>query len=332
MKKITLLLFLLITGFTLIACQDSTEHPDIVTTMYAHYDIATQIVEDKMTVDMLIPLGADIHSFEPSSKDMIDIYESKIFIYTSEDIDQWLKNDEQIENLDGIVLDMSKSYTSSEQDHAIYPSNDETTLKTMPLVEDEHDDHDHEDDLHYWVDPTTFIQMIDYVLEHIIIVDPENEAFYTQNARDYQSEILVLHEDIDAFFSQDLYKESLIYFAGHNALGAFASRYHIHIESLFSEFKPDDDLTSTEILNFSQLVKNAGTHYLFTEALIEPRAAIAIKENLASEDDYTLNILELHTYHNVNQEDWEAKVTYNDLLLRNFNHIKEALGATNSND
>jgi zinc transport system substrate-binding protein len=115
-------------------------------------------------------------------------------------------------------------------------------------------------------------------------------------------------------------------------MGPFASRYHLHIESLFSEFKPDDDLTSSEIINFSNLVKASEVKYLFTEALVEPKAAVAIKESLKLNDNYDLILLELHTYHNVNQEDWEAMVTYKDLLERNFENIKAALNATETND
>ncbi len=337
MKKIMITLALLFTGFTLASCQGDKDYPDIVTSMYTHYDLASQIVGDKLTVDLLVPLGMDIHTFEASSKDMVNIYESKLFIYTSPEIDQWLKNIDEIEKRDTIVLDMSKSYILEEHHHL---QTDHYQLLSSPVLlhdddhdDDDHDDHDdHHDDLHYWVDPTTIMQMIDYILDHIIIIDPENAIFYEENASNYKTEIYNLHLEIDQLLSHEPYKDSTLYFAGHNAMGAFASRYHIHIESLFSEFKPDDDLTSNEIINFSNLVISAQTHYLFTEALIEPRAAIAIKESLESKENYSLTLLELHTYHNVNQSDWEANVTYKELLERNFNNIKLALGIIESND
>ncbi len=322
MRKIAMMIFILLTGVMLVSCQDDQDSPDIVTTMFTHYDLASQIVGDKMTVDLLIPLGADIHNFEASSKDMVDINQSKIFIYTSSEIDQWLKNVDQIMDSDTIVLNMSESYEHQEHDHLNKYNNNVLLSTTI-----EEDDHDH-DDLHYWVDPTTVLQMIDYILEHVIIVDPDNIDFYQANANAYKAEIENLHLEIYELLAHEPYIDSSIYFAGHNAMGAFASRYHIHIESLFSEFKPDDDLTSSEIITFSNLVKTTNTHYLFTEALIEPRAANAIKESLESNDEYELNILELHTYHNVNQTDWEAKVTYRDLLQRNFENIKIALGVT----
>lgn len=328
MKKFTTLLLVLIAGLTLMSCQNEDQQPDILTTMFTHYDLAKQIVGDKMTVDMLVPLGADIHSFEASSKDMVDIENAKLFLFTSLEIDTWIKDPSNIGGEQTIVLDMSKSYTVEAHDHEDISY--QTTLGST-LIEDDHD-HDHENELHYWVDPTNIMQMIDYIYEHIIEIDPDNQSFYLNNANQYKSEIESIHHEIDELLTHEPYLDSEIYFAGHNAMGAFAERYHVHIESLFSEFKPDDDLTSSEIINFSNLVKNSKVEFLFVEALIEPKAAIAIKENLMLNDNYELTLLELHTYHNVNQEDWEAEVTYKDLLIRNFENIKIALGVTESND
>ncbi|AUD64851.1 hypothetical protein BK011_03860 [Tenericutes bacterium MZ-XQ] len=328
MKKFAAILLVLITGITLMSCQNDDEHPDIVTTMFTHYDLAKQIVGDKMSVEMLVPLGADIHDFEASSKDMIDIENAKLFLFTSLEIDTWIKDPSTIGGEQTIVLDMSKSYTVEDHEHEEISY--QSKLGSVRIGDDH--DHDHDDELHYWVDPTTVLQMIDYIYEHIIEIDPENQTFYLSNATQYKSEIESIHHEIYELLAHEPYIDSEIYFAGHNAMGAFAERYHMHIESLFSEFKPDDDLTSSEIINFSNLVKSSQVEYLFVEALIEPRAANAIKENLMLSDNYALTLLELHTYHNVNQEDWEAEVTYKDLLMRNFENIKTALGITESND
>lgn len=317
MKIFAIYVLLLLSAISLASCNNDQNNPDIVATMFTHYDFAKQIAGDKLEVALLIPLGTDIHSFEASSKDMVDINQSKLFLFTSLEIDQWIKDPSTIADEDTIVLNMSESFTYDEHNHL--------SLSTLVIE----DDHDHDEELHYWVDPLNALQMIDYILDHIIEIDPDNASYYQTNATTYKDSIYALHLEMDSILSVEPYIDSTIYFAGHNALGAFAERYHMHIQSLFSEFKPDDDLTSREIIDFSNLVKNADTHYLFVEALTDPKAAIAIKESLESNDQYELNLLELHTYHNVNQADWEANITYKDLMQRNFEHIKIALGITN---
>ncbi|MCD4826886.1 MAG: metal ABC transporter substrate-binding protein [Acholeplasmataceae bacterium] len=323
MKKFVIYVLLLLSVFSLVSCADNSDDPDIVATMFTHYDFAKQIVADKMEVSLLIPLGTDIHSFEASSKDLVDIKKSKLFLFTSLEIDQWINDPASLAGDDTIVLNMSDSFTSEEHNHL--------SLSTALLEEEDDQDHD-DDELHYWVDPTNALQMIDYILIHVIEIDPDNQAYYESNAEAYKAEINALHLEIDSILSHAPYKDSILYFAGHNAFGAFAERYHIHIDSLFSEYKPDDVLTSSEIIDFSNAVKFAETHYLFIEALTEPKAANSIKESLESNDQYTLNLLVLHTYHNVDQTDWEANTTYSDLLQRNFDNIKIALGITTNND
>lgn len=329
MKKFVGILLLVISLFGIAGCSTEKTY-DIVTTMFPQYDFAQAIVGDKLSVGLILPPGVEVHGFEATSQDMVTIKESKLFIFTSLEIDTWIKDEATIGGDDTLVLNLSEHYTLS--DHLHDEEHDhETTLNGILLNEthddDDHDhDHEHDDQIHYWVDPTTAIQLIEAILEHIILIDPDNATFYEENAHDYIHELEELHESIDLFFQNELYHEYTFYFAGHNALGAFASRYHFHIESLFPDFKPDADLTSSELSAFINEIKANNVTYLFVEELVEPKAARTIQEALASED-YTIILKELHGYHNITDTELEAGTTYLDLLERNFEYLKEALGA-----
>ncbi len=321
MKRFATLILILLTVITLSACTNDKK-ADIVTTMFPQYDFARQIVGDKMTVSLLIPPGAEIHDYEATSRDMVAIKEAKLFIFTSLEIDTWIKNPDTIGGKNTIVLNLSESFDEVEHDH-----HHETQYKQTHQLSAEDDDHDHDHDLHFWTDPLIAIQLIEAILEKIIEIDPENQAFYEANAHDYIHEIEELHEEIDAFFQLPAYQDSTIFFAGHNALGAFADRFHIEIVSLFENFKPDADLTSAELTSFINQVLSSGTQYLFIEELVEPKAANRIKTELQNSHQYSLTLLELHGYHNISRSEMEAGVSYYDLLSRNFDHLKIALGA-----
>jgi zinc transport system substrate-binding protein len=321
MKKFASITLLMITLFILASCTESKK-ADIVTTMFPQYDFARQIVGDKMTVSLLIPPGAEIHDYEATSKDIVAIKESKLFIFTSMEIDTWINDETQIGGENTIVLNLSTAYVlmdNEEHDHMIHPSN-----LSYNLAEDDHD-HEDENEIHYWTDPTTVIQLIEAILEKIIEIDPQNQAFYEANAHAYIEVIEEIHHELKEYLED--YEDSTIYFAGHNAMGAFAERYHIHIVSLFTDFKPDADLTSSELINFVNEVKSANTSYLFIEELVEPKAANKIKNELAKEN-FTLNLLVLHGYHNVTKTEMEDGVTYSSLLQMNFDHLKMVLNGT----
>lgn len=311
MKKIMTLFTLFITILTLISCT-STKNADIVTTMFPQYDFARQIVGNKMTVSLLLPPGVEVHTYEATSKDLVAIEESKLFIFTSLEIDTWIKDPTTLGGDETVVMNLSEYYILEDHDYHEEPE----------AIEDE-GEHEHDDELHFWVDPVIAMQLLDAILEKIVEIDPLNEDFYRTNAATYHQELEELHLSFDQFMLNG-FMDSDIFFAGHNALGLFGERYHLHIESLFESFKPDADLTSSELISFTEIIKQANVHVLFVEELAEPKAADQIISELAK-DQYSLIILELHGYHNITKEEMEDGVRYADLLERNIEFIQQAL-------
>lgn len=321
MKRLIAILFLMI---MLVACAPSKE-ADIITTMFVQYDISKQIVGDKMSVSLLIPPGSELHGFQPSSRDIEAIKKAKIFIFTSLEMDAWIKDPKALAGEETIIIDLSKQYVLASHDHSGNPKPEEkpSPLSYTNLV----DDHPHDDDeLHYWTDATTVIQLVDGILNRVINVDPDNEQYYRDNAEAYKLEIEEVHLEMDKYFGHFEDGKS-IYFAGHNAMSAFAARYHIDIVSLQNSYQPDADITSAQILVMIEQIKAAKTNYLFIEELKEPKVANTIKAQL-EKDNFELTLLELHGYHNVTKTQLEEKVSYVDLMKQNFINIKEALNGS----
>ena len=315
MKRLIAILILLI---MLVACAPSKE-ADIITTMHVQYDISKHIVRDKMTVSLLTPPGAEVHGYQPSSRDIEAIKKAKLFIYTSSVIDAWIKDPTALVGEDTIVMDMSEAYTLMPHENG---STNATLGTILPLV----DEHEHDDEIHYWTDATTVMQLVNAIADDIIMIDPLNEEFYRNNANNYIREIEVVHQEMEEYF-YNLEAKVQIYFAGHNALSAFAERYHIEIIALQDSYQPDADVTSVQIQAMIEEIKAANTHYLFIEELKEPKVANTIKSELAKEN-YDLKLLELHGYHNISKSQLDHRITYVDLMKQNFNNLKEALNGS----
>ena len=65
----------------------------IVTTIFPIYDWTREIIgenNEKIDLKLLIKNGADLHSYQPSSEDMIAIKESDIFVYVGGHSDVWV--------------------------------------------------------------------------------------------------------------------------------------------------------------------------------------------------------------------------------------------------
>ncbi len=86
-KIISLLLCLLLVGLLLSGCGAKT--PDagtgnfrVVTTIFPVYDFVRAVAGDsgKADITLLLRAGAEIHSYDPSPKDIIAIQEADLFI------------------------------------------------------------------------------------------------------------------------------------------------------------------------------------------------------------------------------------------------------------
>lgn len=64
--------------------------PDVVAVNFPAYDFVRQIAGDRVNLTMLLPPGAESHSFEPTPRDIIKIQECDVFIYTGGESDVWV--------------------------------------------------------------------------------------------------------------------------------------------------------------------------------------------------------------------------------------------------
>ncbi len=69
-----------------------TDKISIVTTIFPAYDFARAVAGDSANVTMLLPPGAESHSFEPTPQDIIKIKNADIFIYNGGDSDAWISS------------------------------------------------------------------------------------------------------------------------------------------------------------------------------------------------------------------------------------------------
>lgn len=295
MKKLKLIFLsmLLVLSLAFIsACNNSESNYDIITTLYPQYDIVNNIVKDKLTHKLLTPAGIEVHGFEPTAKDIVQMNDSKLVLYTSNKLEPWMEGISNNNPLKAINLStiVDESFTNK-------------------------------DDVHYWTDTTIYLEMINIILEQIIQIDIINEEFYRTNASTYYNQVLNLHNEILTYVETN--NNIQIFLFGHNAMEAFSNIYNIDIVTINDHYQPDGENTMTQIQHFKNKIKEANTNYLFVEELSDYNKVNTLKDELANEG-YLLNILELHSYHNMRLEQFEKEVSYYDLLKQNFENIKQA--------
>ena len=301
-KRVTVLVLIL--GL-LVACQAEVQvidKPKIMVSLFPQYDIIRQIAQDKVDVEFFLPAGVEPHNYEPSASTLMRIVEADLLVYTSDELEPWVKRLVEGNASEGLVLlDASQGISLIEADH-------------------EHEDDEEEEaefDPHYWLDPLNMIIMSESILNALIEIDPENEVFYTTNAEAYIASL----NDLDASW-KDLFERSAlnqIIYGGHFAFGYLSHRFGLEILSPYSGYAPDAEPSAQALAGLMDVLKEKDIHVIFYEELIDPRVARIIAEQAKVEIEV------LHGAHNLSVEDMQAGWTYISIMEDNIAKLKEAL-------
>lgn len=303
-KRLTVLILVLA---LLSACQTTVQvedKPQIMVSLFPQYDIIRQIAQDKVDVELFLPAGIEPHSYEPSASTLMKIVEADLFVYSSDELEPWVKRlVEGNASEDLIVLDASKGITLLEADHG-----------------HEGEDEDEEDlafDPHYWLDPQNMIIMSESIRDALIEIDPENEAFYIENANSYIASLKELDSNWQDLF--DRAQLNQIIYGGHFAFGYLSHRFGLEILSPYSGYAPDAEPSAQALAGLMDVLAEKEIDVIFYEELIDPRVARIIAEQAK------VKIEVLHGAHNLNAEEMQAGWTYVSIMEDNIEKLKEAL-------
>lgn len=152
----------------------------VMTTTTIVGDVVKQVGGDWIALTVLLPVGADPHTFDPSPRDMAKVTDADLIFANGAGLEAFLER--LLANAGG---DAEVVYVS-----------DGLTLIESGLAEDEADDHaDEESDPHTWTDPNNVLHWVDNVEAALSRLDPAHAATYKANADAYRAQL----RDLDAW-------------------------------------------------------------------------------------------------------------------------------------
>ena len=322
MKKILCIIILSALLLGLAACGEAEPallrdgKPVIVTTLFPAYDFARQIAGERAEVILLVPPGAEAHSFEPTARDMIRIQESSLFFCNGGESEAWVEElleDQQIETLR--MLDCVDAL-------------EEETVEGMQAVpEHEHEEHDHEHeeheeegpeyDEHVWTSPVNAEKICVALCERLCQLDPEGADYYRANLARYCAEL----EALDAAFRQTVEQgqRRTLVFADRFPVRYFVEEYGLRYYAAFPGCADDTEPSARTVAFLIDKVRDEQIPAVFVIEFSNEKMADVICE------DTGCGKLRFHSCHTVSAEDLENGVTYLDLMWENVAALKEAL-------
>ena len=325
MKKISkILLVFVVAVFSIVSltgCNKNKENENkltIVTTNFPSYDFVRAVVKDNKDVElkMLLKPGAESHDFEPTPQDIIDIKNSDLFIYTGGESDEWISD-----ILDDIDTDKTKVIKMMDlvdvKEEEIVDGMEDEEHEEHEEEEEHHDEEEVEYDEHVWTSPVKAIKIVNTLRDEVVSIDNDNKKVYEDSAKEYTDKL----EKIDNEF-KDIVKNAKrkeIIFGDRFPLRYFVDEYNLKYYAAFPGCSAQTEASAKTISYLVDKVKEDKIPVIFHIELSNGKIAEAISKETGAK------VLEFNTAHNISQKDFDAGVTYVDIMEENTKVLKEAL-------
>lgn len=292
----------------------------IISTSFPGYDFTRVVTKDSKDVEvkMLLKPGAEMHDFEPTPQDIKNIKNSDIFIYVGGDSDEWIED-----VLDDIDTDKTKVIKLMDLVNVV----EEEHVEGMEEhhhdeEEDEHEHHNEEEedieyDEHVWTSPVNAITITNKLKDEIVKLDKDNKELYEKNASDYVSELTNIDTEIKNVVKNAKRKE--IIFGDRFPLRYFVDEYGLSYYAAFPGCSEQTEASAKTISFLIDKVKADKVPVVFHIELSNGKIANTIAKETGAK------VLEFKTAHNISQKDFDAGVTYVDIMKDNIKVLKEAL-------
>ena len=275
---------------------------------------------DLVSVESLTPAGAEPHDLElsPASVDQLGKADAVVYLKGFQSA-----VDEAVEhNAPKTVIDVAPAVqlvkVSDSGNHVDDHDHDADHDHEADHDHDHKADHDHDHDMstdpHFWLDPERMSQAATLIGQALADADPKNAQTYTSNAANVSHSMKDLGTEL---VSGTANCEYTTFVTAHAAFGYLADRTGLTQVGI-SGLDPDSSPSPARLQEISELVKAQGVSTIFTEALIDPKVAETLAQDLGIE---TAVLDPIESQVNPN-EDYAAAMRNNITALRTALHCK----------
>ena len=280
----------------------------IVCTAFPQYDFAKNILGDTdYTLSLLTKNGEDLHSYEPTAADIIEIGTADLFIYVGGTSDSWVEdilksaNNPRLETL--AIIDCIST---------LYCNEDES--------EHHHGDgHDHDDsvDEHIWLSLENAAAITEEISGKLCGIDKENASVYSENTKSYIDKINKLDSEYKS--AVDGAKRNVLLFADRFPFRYLTESYGIEYFAAFSGCSSESEASFETMAKLIDKTKELSLPVILT---IDGSDGTLAK-TVCSETGAKARTLD--SCQSVSIKDIENGTSYLGIMASNLEVLKEAL-------
>lgn len=306
MKRTFALLLCLALLLCALACGKpalDADKPTVVCTIFPQYDFVRSIAGDRVNLVMLSKPGSEVHGFDPTLSEMSMILECDLFVYVGGETDRWVEDllTKNAKDLNAIAL-VDLCETVDEE--------------LAPGMQGEAED-EPEADEHVWTSPVNAIRIVEGLCDALCALLPDEADAMKANADAYVQALQALDSDFHAVM--DSASRKTLAFAERFPFRYLCDELGLRYYAALPGCSSNEEVSLATVSYLIERIREEEIPYVFTIEFSDGRIAKTIS------DATGCGVLELHSCHNVSREDFDAGVTYLDLMRRNLESLRKAV-------
>ena len=177
-------------------------------------EFVKRVAGDRVNVTVMVPPGADPHTYEPLPNQMKQVQEAQIYFQVGSDVE--------------FELAWMGKLTSMNSHMKLV--NTSTSIQLIPNTAESEEG----SDPHVWVSPRNAKIMVENIYQSLVQVDPDNKDYYTKNRDEYINELDELDRNITQRLSGKNNTKIMVY---HPAWAYFCKDYNLQQISIEQDGK-----------------------------------------------------------------------------------------------
>ncbi len=286
----------------------------IYTTVFAFQSFTEQIGGKYADVKSIYPPGADMHTFEPTQKEMVNIAKGDLFIYSNQEMDPVAKKIAGSINNKDLKLALAANFThddlvvNHEHDH-------EHEGHEHAHEEEGHEHEEGSEDPHVWLDPVLNKKMVKSIKDDLAKKDPQHKDYYENNYKQVVNDLDNINQRLTEVTEHPKRDTVVI---SHDSIGYLANRYGFKQEGVSG--MNNEEPSQRDLMNIVNNIKQTKQPYVLYEQNISSKVTDVIQKESNSTP------LSFHNMATLSKEESkEGNITYQSLMKRNIKSLDKAL-------
>lgn len=266
--------FALALSATLMACGPATRLPEsqdvpkralrVVATTTLVGDVARAVGGNAIELTVLLPVGADPHTFEPTPQDAATLANAHVIFI----------------NGAGLEAFLSRLLKNVGDEARVVSVSDGVELRRFEGEHEGEAEHEGEEvDPHVWFNPLNVVVWTQNIERALSALDPANASTYAANARAYQAAL----QELDAWIQDQVAQvppERRKLVSDHAALGYFADRYGFEqVGTVIPGFSTEAEASARELAGLVDTIHALGVRAIFVGTTVNPSLAQRIADD-----------------------------------------------------